>query len=46
MSDATVSLDRLWAGWRSSYIEGVDVAPAPDGLPVLRRCSRWTTTRR
>ena len=30
-----MSLERLWAGWRSSYIEGIepvgDVAPRPDG---------------
>ncbi len=23
-----MSLDRLWAGWRSSYIEGIEPAPA------------------
>jgi diadenosine tetraphosphate (Ap4A) HIT family hydrolase len=27
-----VSLERLWAGWRSEYIEGVaNVEPSPDG---------------
>ena len=28
-----MSLERLWAGWRSSYIEGIDrsVPPAPEG---------------
>jgi ATP adenylyltransferase len=29
-SDA-VSLERLWAGWRSSYIESIVTAPRPDG---------------
>ena len=26
-----MSMERLWAGWRASYIETIDVAPRPDG---------------
>jgi ATP adenylyltransferase len=26
-----MSLERLWAGWRSSYIEGIETAPKPGG---------------
>jgi ATP adenylyltransferase len=26
-----VSLERLWAGWRTTYIDGVANQPAPDG---------------
>jgi ATP adenylyltransferase len=26
-----VSLDRLWAGWRTAYIDGVATQPPPDG---------------
>jgi len=26
-----VSLERLWAGWRSSYIESIESAPRPEG---------------
>ncbi len=29
--DGRVSLDRLWAGWRATYIEGVATGPAPSG---------------
>jgi diadenosine tetraphosphate (Ap4A) HIT family hydrolase len=27
-----VSLDRLWAGWRATYIEGVATRPPPSGV--------------
>src|SRR6185312_2606518 len=30
-SGAGVSLERLWAGWRASYIEGIAAVPSPDG---------------
>ena len=26
-----MSFERLWAGWRASYIETIDIAPRPDG---------------
>jgi ATP adenylyltransferase len=26
-----MSLERLWAGWRASYIAGIESAPRPDG---------------
>jgi ATP adenylyltransferase len=26
-----MSLDRLWAGWRSSYIESIEASPRPEG---------------
>jgi ATP adenylyltransferase len=26
-----MSLERLWAGWRSSYIERIEAAPTPEG---------------
>ena len=26
-----MSVERLWAGWRSTYIETIDAAPRPDG---------------
>jgi diadenosine tetraphosphate (Ap4A) HIT family hydrolase len=33
-----VSLDRLWAGWRSSYIEGVATKPSPSGADGCLFC--------
>ena len=35
-SGRSVSLERLWAGWRSSYIESIETAPLSGRLPVLR----------
>ena len=32
-----MTLERLWAGWRSGYVAGVPSVPAPHGTSIFRR---------